>query len=111
MIDRTHDLPISRQAKVLNISREAGRGFAGARTTIDRLDSHAFHQGRDMPATDREAFAAEKIAQHAGPRERALQMQFVHPPHEAQVFGRDRTRLVIDRAPRLLQSSTPPFGP
>ena len=60
----------------------AGRGFRGVAPAIDRLDSHALHQGRDMPAADRDALAVEKIAQHAGARERALQMQFVDPPHE-----------------------------
>ncbi len=40
-----------------------------------------------MPAADRKALAAQKIAQHAGARERTLQMQFVDPPHDAQVLG------------------------
>ena len=57
-----------------------------------------------MPAADRNALAAQKIAQHASARERTLQMQFVDPPHEAQVLGRDRTRLVIDRAPADVQN-------
>src|ERR1700692_1925718 len=57
-----------------------------------------------MPAPDCNALAVQKIAQHASARERALQMQFVDPPHDAQVFGRDRTGLVIDRAPADAQN-------
>ena len=74
------------------------RGLRCVPPTIDRLDPPALHQRRDMPAADLDAFAGEKVAQHAGPRERALQMQFVHPPHERQVFGRDRTRSALNRA-------------
>ena len=37
-----------------------------------------------MPAADRNALAAQKIAQHAGACEWALQMQFVDPPHKRQ---------------------------
>jgi len=57
-----------------------------------------------MPAANRKTLAAQKIAQHAGARERTLQMQFVDPPHHTQIFGRDRTRLVIDRAPADVQN-------
>src|ERR1700688_2293106 len=56
-----------------------------------------------MPAADCNALAVQKIAQHASARERALQMQFVDPPHDA-LFGRDRTGLVIDRAPADVQN-------
>ena len=41
---------------------------------------------------------------NVGAREWALQTLFVDPPHEAQIFGRDRTGLVIDRAPADVQS-------
>src|SRR5271154_4166170 len=57
-----------------------------------------------MSAADCNALAVQKIAQHASARKRALQMQFVDPPHDAQVFGRDRTGLVIDRAPADVQN-------
>ena len=69
-----------------------GAGFDNS-SAIDRLDSHALHQGRDTPTADHDALAAQKVAQHAGPCERALQMQFVDPAHDAQVFGRNRTGL------------------
>jgi hypothetical protein len=52
-----------------------------------------------MSAADGDAFALEKIAQHARACERALQMQFVDAPHQRQVFGRHRARSVINRAP------------
>jgi len=42
-----------------------------------------------VPAADRNAVPTQKIAQHAGAREGALEMKFVNPPHEAQVFERD----------------------
>ena len=97
--------PLDRHARQpVRVDLVAGRGFAGVRTAIERLDSYALHQGRDMPAADRNALAAQKIAQHTGARERALQMQFVDPPHDAQVFGRDGTRLVIDRASADVQN-------
>src|SRR6202020_148707 len=57
-----------------------------------------------MSAAGCNALAVQKIAQHASARERALPMQFVDPPHDAQVFGRDRTGLVIDRAPADVQN-------
>ena len=59
------------------------RGLAGVRAAIDRLDPHALHQRRDMPAADRDALAPQQIAQHPRARERILEMQFVEPPHDA----------------------------
>jgi hypothetical protein len=56
-----------------------------------------------MSAADQDAFSTQKIAQHAGAREGALQMQFVDPPHKPQVFGRDRPGPVIDRASAEVQ--------
>ena len=85
----------AQQTGVDLVSRRRLRGVA---PTIDRLDPHALHQRCDMPPADLDAFAGEKIAQHARPRERALQMPFVDPPHERQVAGRNRTRLIGDRA-------------
>ena len=57
-----------------------------------------------MPAADLDALAAQKIAQHPAARERVVQMQFVDPPHDAQIFGRDRPGLVVDRAPADVQN-------
>jgi hypothetical protein len=69
-------------------------------TPIDRLDSHALHQRGDMAATDGEALAVEKIAQHPAAREGKLQMQFVNAPHQREVLGQRRARLGIDTLPR-----------
>ena len=91
-------------AQQIRVDLVARRGFRRIRPAIDRLDSHALHQGRDMPAANRKTLPAQKIAQHAAARERTLQMQLVDPPHHAQIFGRDRTRLVIDRAPADVQN-------
>jgi hypothetical protein len=53
------DLYASQQIRVDLV---AGRGFGRVWLAIDRFDSHALHQRRDMPAADRNTLAVEKIA-------------------------------------------------
>jgi hypothetical protein len=74
------------------------RRLARVRATIDRGYAHALHQRRHMATTDDDAFAPQKITQHPRPGEGMIEMQFVDTPHELQILGRDRPRLVIDRA-------------
>ena len=68
-------------AQQIGINLVARRGFRGVAAPIDRLDPHAPHQRCHVSAADGDAFALEKIAQHARAREGAFQMQFVDATH------------------------------
>jgi hypothetical protein len=52
-------------AQQIGVNLVPRRGFGGVRPSIDRLDSHAFHQCRDMPTADGDSLAVQKIAEHA----------------------------------------------
>ena len=56
-----------------------------------------------MPAAHLQALLPEQVAQHAAAGERIVQMQLVDAPHQPQIFVRDRTRLIVDRAAADLQ--------
>ena len=86
-------------AQKIGIDLVPRRGLARVRPPIDRLDPHALHQRRDMAAADRNALALQHVAQHPAARERIVEMQFVDAPHDLQVLGRNRPRLVIDACP------------
>src|SRR5713101_4542060 len=84
------------------------RRLRGIGPAIDRLDSHALHQRRDMPAADHDALLVQQITQHPAARERPFEMQFVHLPHDGEIGRRNRPGQVVNAAtadvehPRLL---------
>jgi hypothetical protein len=55
-----------------------------------------------LPA-DRDALAAQQIAQHPAAGERVVEMQLVDPPHHRQIGRRHRPRAVIKAAAAELQ--------
>ncbi len=73
-------------------------GFRGIRPAIQRLDAHSPHHGCDLLPPDRDALAAQQIAQHPAAREGVAQVQFVDPPHGGEIGGRHRARFVIEAA-------------
>ena len=96
-------------AQKIRVDLVARRRLARIRPPIDRLDPHPLHQRRDMPAADDDALAPQQIAQHPRSGEGIIEMQFVETPHQLQVLGRHRPRLVIDRAPRKAEHPGLPF--
>ena len=66
--------------------------LGGVGLAVERLDAHALHQRGDMQTSDRKALGHQQIAQHPTAREREVEMQFVHPPHQGQISRRDRLR-------------------
>ena len=96
--------PLDRQpAQQVRIDLVAGRRLRRVRPAVERLDPHAPHQRRDVPAADRDALATQQVAQHPAARERVVQMQLVDPPHHRQIGRRHRPRQVVDAAPAELQ--------
>ena len=88
-------------------------GLGRVRAAIQRLDPHAPHHRGHPLAADRDAFAAQQVAQHPAAGERVVQVQRVDPPHDRQVGRRHRPRFVVEaaaaqpqqrRLPRQLQS-------
>jgi len=65
---------------------------------VDRLDTHSPHHRRDPLPTDRDTLATQQITQHSAARERVVEVQFVDPPHDRQIAGRHRTRIVVQAA-------------
>jgi hypothetical protein len=51
-----------------------------------------------MPAADLAPLGSQQASQHSRAGEGKLQMQPVQPPHQREVFGRHRTRQIIDAA-------------
>ncbi len=51
-----------------------------------------------MQAANDDAFPGQDVAQHAAPGEWIFQMQFVDPPHQHEVGGRDPARQIVDVA-------------
>ncbi len=76
---------------------------AGVRLAIQRVDVHALHQGRNTLLADPPAFPLEYPAQHTCARIRHLQMQFVDPLHQRQIFRRNWLRLVEGRRARQFE--------
>ena len=74
------------------------RGFGGVGPAINGLDSHAPHQGSDMPATHHQALLPEQIAQHTATRKGIPQMELVDAPHLPQIGGCDRTTAIVGAA-------------
>jgi hypothetical protein len=68
------------------------------RPAIERLDPHPQHHGRNPFPPDRDALAAQQIAQHPTACEWVVEVQFVDPAHHRQIGGRYRTRSVIQAA-------------
>ena len=54
---------------------------AEMRLTIQGLQAHAAHQGRDVPPPNGQALLPQEIAQHARTGKRMGQMPLVDPPH------------------------------
>ena len=54
---------------------------------VKRFNSHPLHQATDPFAADQVAFDPEHVAQHAATGKGMLQMQFVNPVHQCQIFG------------------------
>ena len=90
-------------AQEIGINLVTRRWLAGVRPAIDRLDSHALHQRRHMATADRDALALQEIAQHPAACEGVVEMQFVEPPHDLQVLGRNRPGLIVDGATANVQ--------
>ena len=69
--------------------------LAEVRLAIHGLNTHAPHQGRDVPPPNRMTVSPQEIAQHPGSGKRILQMQRVDPAHQGQLRLRYRRRLVV----------------
>ena len=67
------------------------------------MDPHPLHQRGDMEAAGLEALGGQQIAQHAVARERKVEMQFIHPPHQREVGGQGWPWQVLDAAPADIQ--------
>lgn len=80
------------------MDRLPGLGLGGARTAVQRLYPHPPHQRFDVPTADLAPLGSQQASQHTRTGERKLQMQPVKPLHQREVFGRHRTRQVIDAA-------------
>src|SRR5208282_1896184 len=89
------DLHAAQQIRVDFVTRF---GLGGARTPVERLDSHPPHQRLDAPAAGLDTLGSQETSQHPCPRERKLQMQLVQPPHDGEVSGGHRTRQGVDAA-------------
>ena len=99
MIDREHDLPITKQAKVLRISR--GSVYYLPRPVsatdlevmrrldrlhrIERLYSHPPHQRFDMTTADLAPLQSQQASQHTRTGEGILQVQPIELPHDLEV--------------------------
>ena len=76
------------------------RWFGGVGPAINGLDSHAPHQGSDMPATNHPALLPEQIAQHTATRKGITQMELVDAPHRCSASATDRRLAPDDRDSR-----------
>ena len=81
MIDRSHALPLTRQARALGISRGS-----------------VYYLPRSVSAADADPFLFEEVAQHPAARERELQMQLVNPAHDGEIGRGHRSGPVVDAA-------------
>lgn len=62
---------------------------------VNRLDSHAAHERRDVPSANLPALAPEQVARRPGTGDRQLQVQFTDSAHRAQVQIRCRHLAVV----------------
>jgi hypothetical protein len=93
--------PLDRHAaQEIRVDLVSRRRLARIRSPIERFDPHSLHQRRHMPAAADDTLAPQQIAQHPRACKGIIEMQFVEAAHELQILGRNRPRLVIDRAPR-----------
>ena len=97
---RPLDLHVAQQIRVDLVPR---RRLRGVRPAIERLDRHALHHRSNPAATDRDALAAQQVAQHPAARERVVEMQLVDPPHDRKIRRRYRTGPVVEAAAAQLQ--------
>ena len=59
--------------------------LARVRRAIHGLNTHAPHQGRDVPPPNRMAVPLQEVPQHASSGKRMGQMQRVDPTHQGQL--------------------------
>src|SRR5216683_820061 len=66
--------------------------LGGVGPAIERLDAHAPHQRGDTLATNLDTLGIQQITQHPAAREGEVEMQLVHPAHDAEIRRRHRPR-------------------
>src|SRR6202142_4590269 len=88
--------PIDHQVlQQVGINRRPACRDTRARLAVQRLDPHQAHERAHVPAPDLMALTLQLRRDFAGPVERRLQVQLVHPAHQLQIPRRDRPRPVV----------------
>jgi hypothetical protein len=88
------------------VDLRVARRNTGLWPTIQGLDAHATHQGRDMQPTDLEALALELLGKPPCPAERVLKVPLVDAAHKAKGFPPESDAAVLHAVPVQIEKFT-----